>query len=326
MPIEPVTAGIIGGGLVIKGALDWFGARGQRSAAQDAAREARRAGREAAGLVEEAYEPTRAALEGGYADAQNRLGSVDRTLQAGQDDLASMFLQERFVGSQALERLNDVILGGDLEQLQIDPGFAFRQEEGEKAIQRQAAAAGSFGSGGNLKDFARFNQGLASQEYSNAIGRLSGLEQVGSAANRSFATLNQQLLSQRAQIGGNRAQLSASRGAALAQLVQQNATNRANLMTNTAAQSNAFNLQAANAQAQALGGLGDNLLLGGLLYNAVGGVESTNDAEQPKTKPTIVRVHDAAMPVESIKYVGAGANAASPYFHRAVGPTGHMAP
>lgn len=54
---------------------------------------------------------------------------------------------------------------------EADPGYAFRQAEGEKAMQRAASAGGLLGSGKFLKDSMRFNQDLASTEYGNAFNR-----------------------------------------------------------------------------------------------------------------------------------------------------------
>jgi hypothetical protein len=62
------------------------------------------------------------------------------------------------------------------EQFQQDPGYAFRQAEGMKALERSAAARGNLLSGSTLKGVQRFGQDLASQEYQNAFNRfkLSG--------------------------------------------------------------------------------------------------------------------------------------------------------
>ncbi len=57
------------------------------------------------------------------------------------------------------------------EQFQQDPGYAFRQSEGMKALERSAAARGGLLSGGTLKGIQRFGQDLASQEYGNAFNR-----------------------------------------------------------------------------------------------------------------------------------------------------------
>lgn len=54
---------------------------------------------------------------------------------------------------------------------QADPGYQFRQEQGEQAINRAAAARGGRLSGRTLKELGRFNQGLASQEYQNFANR-----------------------------------------------------------------------------------------------------------------------------------------------------------
>jgi len=54
---------------------------------------------------------------------------------------------------------------------QADPGYAFRQAEGMKALERSAAARGNLLSGSTLKGIQRFGQDLASQEYSNAFNR-----------------------------------------------------------------------------------------------------------------------------------------------------------
>lgn len=62
---------------------------------------------------------------------------------------------------------------------QADPGYQFRLKEGEKAIQRSAAARGNLMSGGTMKALAQYGQGMASQEYSNAYGRFDRDRQFG---------------------------------------------------------------------------------------------------------------------------------------------------
>lgn len=57
------------------------------------------------------------------------------------------------------------------DQFQQDPGYAFRQSEGMKALERSAAARGGLLSGGTMKGIQRFGQDLASQEYQNAFNR-----------------------------------------------------------------------------------------------------------------------------------------------------------
>jgi hypothetical protein len=59
----------------------------------------------------------------------------------------------------------------DMSKFQADPGYAFRIAEGQKALDRQAAARGGLMSGGALKAAARYGQDMGSQEYANAYNR-----------------------------------------------------------------------------------------------------------------------------------------------------------
>ena len=52
-----------------------------------------------------------------------------------------------------------------------DPGYAFRFSEGQKAIERSAAARGGLQSGSALKAAAQYGQEMGSQEYQNAFNR-----------------------------------------------------------------------------------------------------------------------------------------------------------
>lgn len=52
-----------------------------------------------------------------------------------------------------------------------DPGYAFRLQQGQNALQAAAAAHGSVLSGGTLKALDRYNQDYASGEYGNVFNR-----------------------------------------------------------------------------------------------------------------------------------------------------------
>ena len=58
-----------------------------------------------------------------------------------------------------------------MDQYKADPGYAFRLGEGQKALDRQAAARGGLISGGALKAATRYGQDMGSQEYQNAFNR-----------------------------------------------------------------------------------------------------------------------------------------------------------
>lgn len=54
---------------------------------------------------------------------------------------------------------------------QNDPGYQFRLSQGQQALERSAAAKGGLLSGGETKDLTDYEQGAASNEYSNVYNR-----------------------------------------------------------------------------------------------------------------------------------------------------------
>lgn len=63
-----------------------------------------------------------------------------------------------------------------------DPGYQFRLAEGQKAMDRAAAARGLSLSSGTLKGMADWNQGMASQEFGNVFNRLASIGTGGQTA------------------------------------------------------------------------------------------------------------------------------------------------
>ena len=59
----------------------------------------------------------------------------------------------------------------NMSNVQRDPGYAFRFGEGQKALDRSAAARGGLISGGALKAATRYGQDMGSQEYTSAFNR-----------------------------------------------------------------------------------------------------------------------------------------------------------
>jgi hypothetical protein len=78
-------------------------------------------------------------------------------------------------GTAALSKLSDMpsfqAPGNDFT---TDPGYQFRVSEGNKAIERSAAARGSVANPATQKALDRFNQDTASQEYGNIYARRFG--------------------------------------------------------------------------------------------------------------------------------------------------------
>jgi hypothetical protein len=69
-----------------------------------------------------------------------------------------------------------------------DPGYAFRLSEGQKALERSAAARGGLLSGGTGKALQRFGQEFGSQEYGNAYNR--ALTEYNAGVNREATGYN----------------------------------------------------------------------------------------------------------------------------------------
>jgi hypothetical protein len=108
-----------------------------------------------------------------------------------------------------------------MEQFQQDPGYAFRMQEGMKALERSAAARGGLLSGGMLRGAQQYGQGLASQEYMNAFNRyqaernarlnpLQSLAGVGQTATNQLGQAGQAMASNVGQAMGAAAQARAS--------------------------------------------------------------------------------------------------------------------
>ena len=71
-----------------------------------------------------------------------------------------------------------------------DPGYEFRRGEGQRAVERGAAARGGLLSGGTGRALTRYGQDYASNEYTNVYNRISniaGLGQVASGQSGQYA-------------------------------------------------------------------------------------------------------------------------------------------
>lgn len=136
-----------------------------------------------------------------------------------------------------------------MEDYEADPGYAFRMQQGQQALERSAAARGGLYSGRAAKDLTAYSQGQASQEYQNAynryqsnqtnqFNRLATVAGIGQTANNALAQSGQNYANQVSNIG----------------------------MTNASNQGNAA-LAAANASASGYTGLAKSL--GGVNWGSV---------------------------------------------------------
>ena len=115
-----------------------------------------------------AYASNKAA--GKQADAMDRASELQ--YRQYQEDVAR---QKPFydVGVNALPELVEAsrYQPFTMDKFQADPGYAFRLKEGQKTLERSAAARGGLLSGGTGKALQRFGQEMGSQEYTNAFNR-----------------------------------------------------------------------------------------------------------------------------------------------------------
>ena len=104
------------------------------------------------------------------AAAADRAGDLQQQQFERQVELQAPF---REAGVRALPELEAAsrYTPFSMEQFRADPGYGFRLSEGQKALDRQAAARGGLISGGALKAATRFGQEMGSQEYLNAFNR-----------------------------------------------------------------------------------------------------------------------------------------------------------
>lgn len=108
--------------------------------------------------------------------ADTQAGAADRAAQLQKEQFdRQVELQAPFreAGVRALPELEAAsrYTPFGMDQFQQDPGYAFRLSEGQKALDRQAAARGGLISGGALKAAQRYGQEMGSQEYTNAFNR-----------------------------------------------------------------------------------------------------------------------------------------------------------
>lgn len=146
----PIGAILGVAGAVIQGVSANNAARTQADAAREAAARQEAAAREAAAIQARAAAPW--ATSG--AAAQNALA------------------YEMGIGARP----------ADYAGFTKTPAYDFQLEQGLGSVNALAGARGGLNSGRTMQDLAKFNQGLASQEYGGYLGRLQGMSSTGMGA------------------------------------------------------------------------------------------------------------------------------------------------
>jgi len=157
-----VTAAIIGGGATL--AAGYMGSQAAKSAANTQANAAQQAldfQRQQFNTIQDQGRAGRAA---GY-NALNQLGALGSGSYGMYDEQGNPTGQGTGTGYLTKQFTPEDFAAG------IDPGYAFRQQQGQEATNRMANTAGGLIGGNALQGLQNYSQGLASQEYGNAFNR-----------------------------------------------------------------------------------------------------------------------------------------------------------
>lgn len=148
----------------------------------------------------------------GHGSIGNGMADQGRATADANAKLEKMYNEQRAdyepwskAGTGALDEMGSADFKRDfkMSDFQEDPGYAFRMAEGQKALERSAAARGGLNSGATMKALSRYGQDFASNEYGNAynrfnsdrdrrFGRLSSIANLGynATAARANASMN----------------------------------------------------------------------------------------------------------------------------------------
>jgi hypothetical protein len=144
------------------------------------------------------------------AQSAREAGDVQRDIFERQVELGRPY---REAGEAALNKLIPLATEYTpfgMQQFQQDPGYAFRLSEGQKALERSAAARGGLMGGATGKALTRFGQEMGSQEYTNAFNRYQAERQARLNPLQSLAGVGQTaantLGAQAGQFGSNMAE------------------------------------------------------------------------------------------------------------------------
>jgi len=136
------------------------------------------------------------------ANAAGQAADLQREQFDRQMELQAPF---REVGLRALNKLEGAseYTPFGMDQFQADPGYGFRFAQGQKALERSAAARGGLISGNTGGALQQFGQGLASQEYQNAFNRYQAERQARLGPLQSLAGVGQTSINALGQAGQN---------------------------------------------------------------------------------------------------------------------------
>lgn len=133
--------------------------------------------------------------------AATSLEQQERFFDIGQENFAP-YME---IGEDALSKIDEVFIQGNMDEFFESADYKFNLAEGEKALSRKQGAAGSRYGGSALKEATQFAQGTASKEFGNFFSRLNtiaGLGQASAAGSARMATTTGAGMGRTSQLGG----------------------------------------------------------------------------------------------------------------------------
>lgn len=125
----------------------------------------------------------------GYMQGKNDIDEMRKLLEAQAGRAEAQFRPYSQAGQQALANMQ----APSLEALQNDPGYQFRLQQGQQALERSLAARGLGQSGAALKAAQEYGQGLADQTYNDFFNRQGQLADLGYGAASGLGSLYENL-------------------------------------------------------------------------------------------------------------------------------------
>jgi hypothetical protein len=119
---------------------------------------------------------------GAQAGASDRATALQRQMYEEGVQRMQPFYKTSVDANNSLRRLMGMDGGNTMEELQSDPSYQFRLDQGMQGVNNSAAARGNLLSGGTLKALQKYGQDFASNEYTNRYNRLSSLAGNGQVA------------------------------------------------------------------------------------------------------------------------------------------------
>lgn len=143
-------------GAALGGGLDEATGGGQTGAAREAAQIANASSDRALALQQRMYDESIARQQPYYQAGVNAFPGYLKGIAAG----------------------GEYVRPFTMADFNADPGYAFRLSEGQKALDRQAAARGGLISGSALKAAQRYGQDMGTQDYGRALQDFYGRQEV----------------------------------------------------------------------------------------------------------------------------------------------------